>query len=121
MAADRQIHKETPFPWLDEGLKTPTGTSGKAADGQLSWFHYAPEAGQTQSCGARKNETSLQRITPAPQTLLAPGWSPVDLYEFFETFSVFEYPSHGAKPRHWLRMGSKISITFSTPVSECSA
>jgi hypothetical protein len=72
VAADRQVHKETPFPWLEGGLKTPPGPSGKAADGQLSWFHYAPEAGQTQSCEIRKNETSLKGITPAPQAVLQP-------------------------------------------------
>jgi hypothetical protein len=114
VAADRQIHKETPFPWLDEGLKTPTGTSGKAADGQLSWFHYAPEAGQTQSGGARKSETSLTGMTPVSPPTLRSRRLVIDLHEFFDTFTVFGRRSDAevaVKIANRVMQGSAISST----------
>ncbi|WP_460885614.1 hypothetical protein [Polaromonas eurypsychrophila] len=85
VAADRQIHKETPFPWLEGGLKTPPGTSGKAANGQLSWFHYAPEAGQTQSCGARK----MKQVSRASRTRRRPPCQPGDLLLIRMNFLMF--------------------------------
>jgi hypothetical protein len=62
VAADRQIHKETPFPWLEWGLKTPLWQGCKAADGQLSCFHYAPEPWQKQSRTATKMQRSERAL-----------------------------------------------------------
>jgi len=44
----------------------------RAANGQLSWFHYAPEPGQTQSCIATKMKRS-EKPVDRPQRV-ASAW-----------------------------------------------